>query len=114
MRCRRWEPASCSAPARRPRISSTTSAHGSPSSRIRKPDAAVTSRLRELSTELHALEDRLRQGGGAEKIEKQHKQGKLTARERVTGLCDPGSRFIELGLLVAYDEYDGQAPAAGI
>jgi acetyl-CoA carboxylase carboxyltransferase component len=74
----------------------------------------VTSRLRELSAELRALEDRLRQGGGADKAEKQHKQGKLTARERVAGLCDPGARFIELGLLVAYDQYEGQAPAAGV
>ena len=74
----------------------------------------MTSRLRELSAEIRALEDRLRQGGGPEKAEKQHQQGKLTARERVAGLLDPGSRFIELGLLVAYDQYDGQAPAAGV
>jgi 3-methylcrotonyl-CoA carboxylase beta subunit len=74
----------------------------------------VTSRLRELSAEVRALEDRLRQGGGPDKAEKQHKQGKLTARERVAGLCDPGARFIELGLLVAYDQYDGQAPGAGV
>jgi len=74
----------------------------------------VTSRLRELSAEIRALEDRLRQGGGPDKAEKQHKQGKLTARERVAGLCDDGARFIELGLLVAYDQYEGQAPAAGV
>ncbi|MDQ6635277.1 MAG: acyl-CoA carboxylase subunit beta, partial [Gemmatimonadota bacterium] len=76
----------------------------------------MTSRLRELTVELRALEARLREGGGADKIEKQHKQGKLTACERVAGLCDPspGARFIELGLLMAYDQYDGQAPAAGV
>ncbi len=74
----------------------------------------MTSRLRERSAEIRALEDRLRQGGGAEKAARQHKQGKLTARERVTGLFDQGARFIELGLLVAYDQYDGQAPAAGV
>ena len=74
----------------------------------------MTSRLRELSVEVRALEDRLRLGGGPEKAARQHKQGKLTARERVTGLADPDSRFIELGLLVAYDQYDGQAPAAGV
>jgi acetyl-CoA carboxylase carboxyltransferase component len=74
----------------------------------------VTSRLRELSAELRALEERLRLGGGPDKIEKQHKQGKLTARERVTKLCDAGARFIEVGLLVAYDQYDGQAPGAGV
>jgi acetyl-CoA carboxylase carboxyltransferase component len=74
----------------------------------------VTSRLRELSAELRALEARLREGGGAEKIERQHRQGKLTARERIARLCDDGSRFLEIGLLVAHDEYDGQAPAAGV
>jgi acetyl-CoA carboxylase carboxyltransferase component len=74
----------------------------------------TTSRLRELGEELRALEARLRQGGGPERIEKQHAQGKLTARERVERLCDVGARFVELGLLVAYDRYDGQAPAAGV
>jgi acetyl-CoA carboxylase carboxyltransferase component len=74
----------------------------------------VTTRLRETSAEIRALEARLREGGGADKAEKQHKQGKLTARERIERLCDAGSRFIELGLLVAYDQYEGQAPAAGV
>ena len=74
----------------------------------------MTSRLRELSDDLRALEDRLRLGGGVDKIDKQHKQGKLTARERVLGLCDAGARFVEVGLLLAYDQYDGAAPAAGV
>jgi 3-methylcrotonyl-CoA carboxylase beta subunit len=74
----------------------------------------VTSRLRQLGAELRELEERLRQGGGADRITRQHKQGKLTARERVDRLCDPGSRFLEVGLLVAHDQYDGQAPAAGV
>ena len=67
-----------------------------------------------LSASLRELEDRLRHGGGADKIERQHRQGKLTARERISLLCDPGTRFLEVGLLVAYDQYDGQAPAAGV
>ncbi|PYP80314.1 MAG: propionyl-CoA carboxylase [Gemmatimonadetes bacterium] len=70
--------------------------------------------MRELSTELRALEERLRQGGGPEKVERQHTQGKLTARERVARLCDDEARFVEIGLLVAHDRYDGQAPAAGV
>src|SRR5262245_66687432 len=69
--------------------------------------------LEELVQELRELEDRLRQGGGADKIERQHGQGKLTARERVERLLDPGARFQEIGLLVAYDEYEGRAPSAG-
>src|SRR5205807_5858144 len=36
------------------------------------------------------------------------------ARERIDFHCDPDSRFLELGLLVAYDEYEGQAPGAGV
>jgi 3-methylcrotonyl-CoA carboxylase beta subunit len=74
----------------------------------------VTSRLRELSAATRELEARLREGGGADKASKQHKQGKLTARERVTQLMDADSHFLEIGLLVAYDRYEGQAPAAGV
>jgi 3-methylcrotonyl-CoA carboxylase beta subunit len=76
--------------------------------------AAKGSRLRELTAELRALEERLRAGGGPEKIRKQHEQGKLTARERVHLLLDEGSYAQEVGLLVAYDEYKGAAPAAGV
>jgi acetyl-CoA carboxylase carboxyltransferase component len=70
--------------------------------------------LRDLSAKVRELEDRLRLGGGLDKIKKQHEQGKLTARERVERLCDAGSRFLEVGLLVAFDQYDGQAPGAGV
>ncbi len=74
----------------------------------------MTSRLRALSEEVRALEARLRMGGGPDKVERQHGQGKLTARERIERLTDPKSRFIEVGLLVAHDQYDAQAPAAGV
>jgi len=74
----------------------------------------VSNRLRELSDQVRALEDKLREAGGAKKIEKLHKEGKLTARERVDLLRDPGSSMLEIGLLVAYDQYKGQAPAAGV
>jgi 3-methylcrotonyl-CoA carboxylase beta subunit len=74
----------------------------------------VTSRLRELSAEVRELEQKLRKGGGDERVAKLHKQGKLSARERIDRLCDPGSRFLEIGLLIAYDQYEGQAPAAGV
>ncbi len=63
---------------------------------------------------LHDLEARLRAGGGPAKIEKQHRDGKLTARERVSKLIDPAQPFLEIGLLLAYDLYNGQAPAAGV
>jgi acetyl-CoA carboxylase carboxyltransferase component len=71
-------------------------------------------RLERLTAELRELEERLRQGGGPDKIERQHKQGKLTARERIALLLDPDTFFLEVGLLVAHDRYDGQAPGAGV
>ena len=77
-------------------------------------DTANTSRLRELTDDYLSLEKRLIQGGGREKIEKVHKQGKLTARERIELLLDKDSFSQEIGLLVAYDEYNGQAPAAAV
>ncbi len=76
--------------------------------------AAGGKRMRELVFELRALEAKLREGGGAKRIERQHKASKLTARERIELLFDPDSYFQEIGLLIAYDRYDGQAPAAGV
>ena len=72
------------------------------------------SRLRELTDEYRELAFRLEQGGGPTKIQKQHDQGKLTARERIGRLLDPDTPWFEIGLLVAYDLYDGQAPSAGV
>src|SRR5207247_2572446 len=71
-------------------------------------------RLRKLTDELHELEAGLRLGGGLEKIQKQHQANKLTARERIDLLLDKDSFRQEIGLLVAYDQYDGAAPAAGV
>jgi acetyl-CoA carboxylase carboxyltransferase component len=77
-------------------------------------EVARIAHMRHLVETLHHLEDKLREGGGAQRIEKQHRAGKLTARERIAHLFDPGSKFQEIGLLIAYDLYDGQAPAAGV
>jgi acetyl-CoA carboxylase carboxyltransferase component len=85
-----------------------------PSDITPKAQAARTAHMRHLVRQLHSIETRLREGGGHARIDKQHRTGKLTARERVARLFDPGSRFVEIGLLVAYDKYDGQAPAAGV
>ena len=70
--------------------------------------------MRLLVEQLRTLEEHLREGGGAARIERQHRAGKMTARERIAALLDPGSPFFEVGLLIAYDQYDGQAPAAGV
>jgi acetyl-CoA carboxylase carboxyltransferase component len=71
-------------------------------------------RLQRLTAEFETLEAKLKLGGGPEKIEKIHKQGKLTARERIELLLDADSYSQEIGLLVAYDQYDGKAPAAAV
>jgi acetyl-CoA carboxylase carboxyltransferase component len=76
--------------------------------------AASASPMRQLVESLQDLEDRLRLGGGPKKVEKQHRDRKLTARERIAQLLDPGAMFLEVGLLIAHDKYDGQAPAAGV
>jgi len=70
--------------------------------------------MKQLVDSLLELEDQLRHGGGPQKIEKQHRDGKLTARERIAQLLDRGSMFLEIGLLIAHDRYEGQAPAAGV
>ncbi len=72
------------------------------------------SRLKTLTADYRALQARLEQGGGPDKVRRQHDQGKLTARERVAALLDTGAEWFEAGLLVAWDRYDGQAPAAGV
>ncbi|HET6232272.1 MAG TPA: acyl-CoA carboxylase subunit beta [Longimicrobiaceae bacterium] len=78
------------------------------------PAAPPTGRMETLTRELAELEAKLRQGGGPKRIEKQHAEGKLTARERIGLLVDPRTRFQEVGLLIAHDRYEGQAPAAGV
>ncbi len=74
----------------------------------------MVSRLKTLTAEYRDLKARLEQGGGPDKVKRQHDQKKLTARERVRRLLDDGGPWLEVGLLVAYDQYDGQAPAAGV
>src|SRR5579859_4614661 len=60
-------------------------------------------------------EEQIREGGGPKAIESQHNKGRLTARERIQKLVDPGT-FFELGSYAAYRMYDewGSAPAAGV
>ncbi len=76
--------------------------------------AEEKSRLRHLTDDYQRLAGKLLLGGGPDKIDKIHKQGKLTARERVERLLDADTYSQEIGLLVAYDEYNGQAPAAAV
>src|SRR5436309_14457184 len=72
------------------------------------------SRLKTLTAEYRELRARLEQGGGPDRVRRQHEQGKLTARERAAALLDEGDPSPQIGLPVAWDQYDGQAPAAGV
>ncbi len=76
--------------------------------------AGRAGRLAELSRELLALRGRLRLGGGVKRIRRQRAQGKLIARDRVGLLLDRDATWVEVGLLVAHDRYDGEAPGAGV
>ena len=53
-------------------------------------------------------------GGGSDAIAKHKKRGKLLARERVEGLLDSGTPFLEFSTMAANGMYDGEAPGAGI
>ncbi len=53
-------------------------------------------------------------GGGEKAVERHRSRGKLTARERIDRLVDPGTAFLELNTLAAWELYDGDAPSAGI
>jgi 3-methylcrotonyl-CoA carboxylase beta subunit/propionyl-CoA carboxylase len=55
-----------------------------------------------------------RQGGGPKYLERHRAQGKMPVRERIEALLDPGTPFLELSPLAAWDLYDNEAPAAGI
>jgi 3-methylcrotonyl-CoA carboxylase beta subunit len=71
--------------------------------------------LADLMSQVHNEEEEIRQGGGAKAIENQHGKKRLTGRERIELLVDPGS-FFELGIYVAHGMYEewGGAPAGGV
>ena len=63
------------------------------------------------------LSQRLRaaaQGGGQRSRDRHVARGKLLPRQRVDGLLDVGSPFLEVAPLAAYDMYEGKVPAAGV
>ena len=70
----------------------------------------------ELVAQVRNEEEIIQQGGGEKAIESQHKKGRLTARERIALLIDPGTEFFELGSFVAWGMYEewGGAPSAGV
>ncbi|MEP6644252.1 MAG: acyl-CoA carboxylase subunit beta [Acidobacteriaceae bacterium] len=71
--------------------------------------------LADMVSQVRNEEEKVREGGGAKAIENQHSKGRLTARERIALLVDPGT-FFELGIYVAHRMYEewGGAPAGGV
>jgi acetyl-CoA carboxylase carboxyltransferase component len=67
-----------------------------------------------LVAELRERTAQIALGGGEKAVERHRSRGKLTARERIDRLVDPGTAFLELNALAAWELYDGQAPSAGI
>jgi acetyl-CoA carboxylase carboxyltransferase component len=71
--------------------------------------------MADLVSQIHNEEETICEGGGQKAIENQHSKGRLTARERIKLLVDPGT-FFELGAYSAHGMYEewGGAPAAGV
>src|SRR5438067_3376406 len=80
------------------------------SSRILKAET-----LRDRCEKIRAEEEQLREGGGKAGQERQHKLGRLVARERLARLLDKNAKFFEVELWAAYKMYEqwGRVPAAG-
>ncbi|MEO8457588.1 MAG: carboxyl transferase domain-containing protein [Chloroflexota bacterium] len=79
------------------------------------PDfAANREHMTELVNQFQANLRIVREGGGRVLVKRHRARGKMTARERVNRLIDPGTGFLELSPLAAHDMYGGEAPSAGI
>jgi 3-methylcrotonyl-CoA carboxylase beta subunit len=74
-----------------------------------------TRRIVDLVSQFKNEEEQICVGGGSKAIESQHKKGRLTARERIKLLVDPGTSFFELAVYAAHGMYAewGGAPSAG-
>ena len=71
--------------------------------------------MADLVSQIRNEEEKIREGGGSKAIDSQHAKKRLTARERIGLLADPGT-FFELGIYAAHGMYEewGGAPAAGV
>ena len=72
--------------------------------------------MADLVAAVHNEEEAISQGGGAKAIDAQHAKQRLTARERIALLLDPGTDLFECGIYAAHGMYEewGGAPAAGV
>ncbi len=72
--------------------------------------------MRQLVAQVNFALEKIHDGGGKSKLQKQRESGKMTARERVEYLIDEGTTFLEIGEFAAHDMYEneGGCPAAGV
>lgn len=84
--------------------------------KINPNDEAYQQNYRYNSALIHTLNERQDavRTAGANGIERMIERGKIPARERVELLLDPGTSFLELSTLAAYDMYDNETPGAGV
>lgn len=78
------------------------------------PFAENQQSMRSHLSQLQSKLSEVKNGGGADAIKRHKSRGKLTARERIEKLLDPGTAFLEFSTLAAYDMYEGAAPGAGV
>jgi len=86
-------------------------------SRINTRDADFIANREDMQAQVDDLRkvvDQIRQGGGAKAQERHTSRGKLLPRERLNAVLDPGSPFLELSQLAAYQVYEDNVPGAGI
>lgn len=76
--------------------------------------AANREAMQALVADLNARFDEIALGGGAANQARHQARGKLLPRERIDRLLDPGSPFLELSALAAWQVYEEPVPAAGI
>jgi acetyl-CoA carboxylase carboxyltransferase component len=83
---------------------------------MNKKSSGVAESLFSLWKHFATDEEEIKLGGGSGAVERQHAKRRLTARERIEKLIDPGSKFFEVGLWAGWQMYDdwGGAPGAGV
>ena len=85
--------------------------------RVNRADADFSKRIEHNSNLINTLRQRLEiasNGGGGKYVERHRSRGKLLPRERIERIIDPGTAFLELSPLAAYELYDGRAHSSGI
>jgi len=85
--------------------------------RVNRADADFSKRVEHNSNLINMLRERLEiasNGGGGKYVERHRSRGKLLPRERIERIIDPGTAFLELSPLAAFELYDGRAHSSGI